>query len=111
MKKKIIYLILAVLTLGLLATSCEKADLLEGTAWVCHPYEDSPEVTWTISFVNKVECTIIGGGYLHGEYSGEKDKITIDFGGAGKLIGTIKGEEMKLHWDDTEEVYTFKKKK
>lgn len=108
MKKKIVYLILAVLTLGLFATSCAKTDFLEGTVWTCNdPY------SWTITFINKVECSIFGDGYLHGGYSGEKNNITIDWDMVDfpLMKGTIKGDVMKLQWEGEEEVYTFKKKK
>ena len=114
MKKKIVYLILAVLALGLFATSCAKTDLLEGTVWTCHPYADEPDHAWTLSFINRTECTIAGGGYYHGSYSGEKDKITIDWDkpdDISRLTGTIKGDEMKIRFDGDDEVYTFKKKK
>ena len=112
MKKKIIYLVLAVLTLGLLATSCTKADFLEGTVWVCHnPDENHQDATWTLSFINKAECTIIGEGYVRGRYYGEKDKITIEWDELGTLSGSVKDDEMKLHWDGDDWVYTFKKKK
>ena len=114
MKKKIVYLILAVLTLGLFATSCAKTDFLEGTVWTCHdPDSSDPDDIWTITFINKVECSIFGDGYLHGGYSGEKNNITIDWDmdDFPLMKGTIKGDVMKLQWEGEEEVYTFKKKK
>ena len=113
MKRKIFYLVLAVLALGLFASSCNKVDLLEGAVWVHHPDENNPDLTWTLSFVNKVEVsyTVTGGAVtVRGEYYGEKDKITLLFYGTSEFTGTIKDDKMTIR-NPHGDTYIFKKKK
>ena len=103
--KKILYVALCVLILGLCATSCNKVSLLDGTTWSCK------SEGLTLSFTSKSDCKlkIEGEGSYDGEYSGKKDKIYIEWDAGGEWDGTIDGDTMKLETDNGYKL-TFKKK-
>ena len=109
MKTRILLIAVALLAATLSATSCSKADFLEGTFWHC----DDEDIDGDLFFVNKMECRLLlQSGRLLGEYSVDKSDISVKFYGMGEMNGTIKGNTITLtpawHQDVT---LTFKKKK
>ena len=112
MKKKIFTAVFSVLLAGLLATSCGKADFLEGTVWTTH-FND--EVVADIYFTSREDCRLVLGGdnTFDGIYSGKGNKIYMEFSFTSYFAtGVIDGfDKMKVEWGTERTKYTFKRKK
>ncbi|MBR6055316.1 MAG: hypothetical protein IKP46_08280 [Bacteroidales bacterium] len=119
MKTRILLLALAVLSLGFFATSCNKADFLEGTKWRHTFVEDVQSYAAGSSieliFSSKSRFYMLAlseddepyEGY-DGKYSGKKNLVYLDFGSGDGLIGVIDGNQMKIDFLGKE--ITLKKK-
>lgn len=118
MKTRILFIALAIFAAGLFASSCDKADFLEGTSWI---YNGDSEFGLMITFSSKGTCifkqvspTGAESPFDYGEYHGKGKIIAIDWReNKWKMTGTIKGDVMTVNWEtnDPDNVYEFRKKK
>ena len=117
MKTRILLIALAVFALGLLTSSCGKADFLEGTKWT-HSEDDGCSYEFMFSSSTRVlyvQFTPDGGvsSAAQGKYSGKRDLISIEVTNGGgyevTIPGRIKGDKMTLEWFGGE--WVFKKVK
>ena len=117
MKTRILLIALAVFALGLLTSSCGKADFLEGTKWT---YVESNGKSHEMLFSSATRVFYIQFASdgspsfaADGKYSGKKDIVSIEITDPSNqtytIPGTIKGDNMTLDWFG--EAWAFKKVK
>ena len=108
---------LLVLAVCLLATSCGKADFLEGTVWVgsLEPLESSFK-EGKVYFTTPTKCILVidNSEVDEGQYSGQGKTIVIEWNKVyqviGTVTGTIEGDTMNLSIGNYCDL-TFKKQK
>ena len=122
MKTRILSIALAILAAGLFASSCDKADFLEGSSWA---YTADSGDGLIITFSSKETCALkefyadgVAIPFAYGEYYGKGKIIAIDWKDSNgkdkwKMTGTIDGDVMTINWDtnDPDNIFKFKKKK
>lgn len=107
MKTRKLLIALAVFALGLLMSSCGKADFLEGTKWTRADDEGNPCEFLFSSSTRVVYMEFDSDGemdyFAQGQYSGRKDLINLKLtdwnNNAYTVPGRIKGDKMTLEWD------------
>ena len=116
MKTRILLIALAVFALGLLTSSCSKADFLEGSKWTREDDDFNYEILFsTATRVFYIEFNKSNGevNYVaQGKYSGKRDIINIELkDGSNEYTfpGRIKGDKMTLEGLGRE--WVFKKVK
>ena len=118
MKTRILSIALAILAAGLFASSCDKADFLEGSSWA---YTVDSGGGLIITFSSKETCVLkefyadgVAIPFAYGEYYGKGKIIAIDWKDYNwKMTGTIDGDVMTINWEtnDSDNIFKFKKKK
>ena len=116
MKTRILLIALAVFALGLLTSSCGKADFLEGSKWTREDDDYNYEFLFsTATRVFYIEFKKSDEGvnyYAQGKYSGKRDIINIELKDGSHeytFPGRIKGDKMTLEGFGQE--WVFKKVK
>lgn len=116
MKTRILSALFAILAAGLLASSCDKVDLLEGTSWV---YTADSGEGFMIVFSSKENCALklistddVVTSLSYGEYRGKGKVIAIDWKeNSWKMTGTINDDVMTICWNTNSPNNTFKFRK
>ena len=108
---------LLVLAVCFLATSCGKADFLEGTVWVGSLESiDNSFKEGKIYFTSPTKCVLVidNNEIDEGQYSGQGKTIVIEWNkvyqAIGTVTGTIDGDKMNLRIVNQYDL-TFKKQK
>ena len=113
MKKKALFAALFLLILGVLASSCGKADFLEGTVWT-GKVEALGDAPVKVFFVSGTKCSLsVSDGWNtdEGQYSGKGKNIIMDWRNIGTVNGTIDGDKMKVYVGIIGEDLVLKKQK